>query len=192
MAEKRKGRGGKGRGQGRRKSPARVVVEAAVAASPELDGRTVGGKAHAQWLIEQLNQVDPEVMEWIDRTVSEPYELPEVPKGVSDEEREQIEKRRAELQRLELQRRIAAKKCEIARRKFSKLSFEVQGWARIWFESSTKLDARKYLHDKAGHQAVRVINHVHDKPIEHNVNMDLSERFRLALEKGEQRVRDLL
>jgi hypothetical protein len=182
ISQTKKKKGGKRTGSGRKKNQARVAVEAAATASLDLDGRSVGGKAHAQWLIEELNKIDPAVMEHLDLIVSaDPYEVPT----------EASEKERSELQKMEAQRKLAWRAREIAQRKFSRLSYELQGWARIWFDSRFKLDARKYLHDKAGHQAVRIINHVHDKPIEHNVNLNLSERFRLAMQKAEDRVRSL-
>jgi hypothetical protein len=174
-----KKKGGPRAGAGRKKNQARVAVEAVVAHSADLDGRSVGGKEHAQWLIEQLNAIEPEMMEHLELRVSpDPVDVPE----------DADKKRRAEIEKQETLRKLAWKLRERAQRKFARLSYELQGWARIWFDSKTKLDARKYLHDKAGHQAVRVINHVHDKPIEMNVNVTLRERFKLALEKAEQRV----
>lgn len=174
-----KKKGGPRAGAGRKKNQARVAVEAVVAHSADLDGRSVGGKEHAQSLIEQLNAIEPEMMEHLELHVSpDPLEVPE----------DADKKQRAEIEKQETLRKLAWKLRERAQRKFARLSYELQGWARIWFDSKTKLDARKYLHDKAGHQAVRVINHVHDKPIEMNVNVTLRERFKLALEKAEQRV----
>jgi hypothetical protein len=176
-----KKKGGARPGAGRRKNPARVAAEVAVSASPDLDGRAVGGKEHARALIEELNSLEPEMMHTLGLHVSpEPLEIPE----------DADKKRRAEIEKQEALRKLAYKLRERALRKFSKLSYEVQGWAQIWFHHDTriKLEARKYLHDKAGHQAVRVINHVHDKPIEMNVNLTLRERWKLALEKAEQRV----
>ncbi|MGH9505248.1 MAG: hypothetical protein ACRD20_20535 [Terriglobales bacterium] len=49
----------------------------------------------------------------------------------------------------------------------------------------------RYLEDRAYGRPTDTVNHLHDKPIEHNVNLNLSERFRLAMEKGDQRVRSL-
>jgi len=48
-----------------------------------------------------------------------------------------------------------------------------------------------YLEDRAFGKAVQTVNHLHDKPIEHNVTMNLSERFRIAMEKAQKRVSDL-
>jgi hypothetical protein len=171
-----KKKGGPRAGAGRKKNGARVAVEAAVAASPDLDGRAVGGKDHARALIDDLNSIEPEMMEHLALHVSpEPLEIPE----------DADEKRRAEIRKQEALRRVAWKLRERAQRKFSRLSFELQGWARIWFNHDTriKLEARKYLYDKAGHQAVRVINHVHDKPIEMNVNLSMAEIVREVRER---------
>jgi hypothetical protein len=44
----------------------------------------------------------------------------------------------------------------------------------------------KLLDRKFG-KPVQTVNHLHDKPIQHEVNFTLSERFRLALEKAEKR-----
>lgn len=176
-----KKKGGARPGAGRRKNPARVAAEVAVAVSPDLDGRAVGGKDHARALIEELNAIEPEMMEAIGLHVSpEPLEVPE----------DADKKQRAEIEKQEALRKLAWKLRDRALRKFSRLSYELQGWARIWFNHDTRirLETRKYLYDKAGHQAVRVINHVHDKPIEMNVNLSLRERFKLAIEKAEQRV----
>src|SRR5579859_1251483 len=49
----------------------------------------------------------------------------------------------------------------------------------------------RYLEDRAYGRPVDTVNHLHDKPIEHNVNLNLSERFRIAMEKAEKRVSDL-
>jgi hypothetical protein len=44
------------------------------------------------------------------------------------------------------------------------------------------------LLDRRFGKPVQTVNHLHDKPIEVNMNHSLSERFRLALEKAEKRV----
>jgi len=52
------------------------------------------------------------------------------------------------------------------------------------------LDLRRWLYDKVSGKAMQTVNHLHDKPIEHNVTLTLSERFRVAMQKAEQRVAD--
>jgi hypothetical protein len=171
-----KKKGGARPNAGRKKNP---VKQAVVSAGVEIDGRSVGGKEHAGWLIEQLNAIDPEMMRDLDLHVSsEPIK---VPKDADDEQR-------AELEKAELQRRAMWEAKKLALKRWRKLPFEVQGWACLWFADRNALDSRRYLYDKAGHQAVKIINHVHDKPIDVNLNISLRERFKLALEKADQRV----
>lgn len=120
-----KSRGGPRPGAGRKKQAAPVQV---------IDGRTVSGQQHAQWLIDQLNaDFDPKKQE----------------------------------------------------------SIEVAGWRRLWdsLDKRIALETRRYLYDRAKGKATVTVNHLHDKPIEHNVNLNLSERFRIAMQKAEERVR---
>jgi hypothetical protein len=49
----------------------------------------------------------------------------------------------------------------------------------------------RYLEDRAYGRPVDTVNHLHDKPIEHQVTLNLSERFRIAMEKAQKRVSDL-
>lgn len=72
-------------------------------------------------------------------------------------------------------------------------SLEVAGWRRLWdsLDKRIALECRRYLYDKAKGKAMITVNHLHDKPIEHNVNLNLSDRFRLAMQKAEKRVSDL-
>lgn len=67
---------------------------------------------------------------------------------------------------------------------------EVAGWRGLWdaTNASIRLDTRRYLYDQRDGKARNTVNHLHDKPIDVNVNMTLSERFRLAMEKAEKRV----
>jgi hypothetical protein len=69
---------------------------------------------------------------------------------------------------------------------------EVAGWRRLWdaLDKRIALETRRYLYDKAKGKAVITVNHLHDKPIEHNVTHTITERFRIAMEKADQRVRD--
>jgi hypothetical protein len=169
-APKKKGGARPNAGRKKREAPVQVI-----------DGRTVTGQQHAQWLIDQLNAIDPEIMEHRALVVSaEPYEIP---KDATDEDRK-------ELQELEARRKLALALKNAADAKFHKLSYEVQGWALVWFASRTALETRKYLYDRAKGKAVITVNHVHDKPLEHNVNLNLSERFRIAMERAEERVRN--
>jgi hypothetical protein len=122
--QKKKGGARPGAGRKRREAPVEII-----------DGRTVTGKDHAQYLIDQLNaDFDP-------------------------------------------------KKTD---------SLEVAGWRRLWdsLDKRIALETRRYLYDKAKGKAVITVNHLHDKPIEHNVTHSLSERFRMEIEKGEERVRN--
>lgn len=70
-------------------------------------------------------------------------------------------------------------------------SIEVAGWRRLWdsLDKRIALETRRYLYDRAKGKATVTVNHLHDKPIEHNVNLNLSERFRIAMQKAEERVR---
>lgn len=69
-------------------------------------------------------------------------------------------------------------------------TIELAGWRRFWdsLNQGVALDVRRWLYDKADGKAVQTINHVHNKPLEMNVNLSLSDRFRIAMEKAEQRV----
>jgi hypothetical protein len=49
----------------------------------------------------------------------------------------------------------------------------------------------RYLEDRHYGRPVDTVNHMHDKPLEMNVNVTLRERFKLAMEKAEERVRKL-
>lgn len=120
-----KARGGARPGAGRKKTELAPVTL--------VDGRTVTGQQHAQWIIDQLNA---------------PFN---------------------------------SKKPE---------TLEIAGWRRLWdsLDKRIALEARRYLYDRAKGKATITVNHLHDKPIEHNVNLNLSERFRLAMQKAEQRV----
>ena len=173
-----KTRGGARKGAGRK---ATKVASIAVAATP-IDGRSIQGKNHATYLIDELNAIDPLLMRNKDLLVSgEPIEIPG---DATDAIRKDLEKLEARRQALWMLKQSATKR-------FRKLSFELQGWAPLWFSERTALDTRKYLHDKSEGKALQTLNHLHDKPIEHNLNLKLSERFQLAIEKGMKRVSDL-
>lgn len=122
----KKGKGGARPGAGRKKRE--VLVES-------IDGRTVTGQQHAQWLIDQLNA---------------PFN-PKKPE-----------------------------------------TLETAGWRRLWdsLDKRIALETRRYLYDRAKGKATITVNHLHDKPIEHNVTLSLSERFRVAIQKAEERVRN--
>lgn len=47
------------------------------------------------------------------------------------------------------------------------------------------------LYEKVYGKAVHTVNHLHDKPLDVNVHHSISERFRIALEKGDKRVHEL-
>jgi hypothetical protein len=172
VTAKPKKKGGARPGCGRKKREAPVEI---------IDGRTVTGKDHAQQLIDELNAIDPEIMEHRALIVSaEPLEIRD----------DATKENRKELEKLEARRIAALALRNAADAKFQKLSYEVQGWAVLWFYGRTALETRKYLYDRAKGKAVVTVNHLHDKPIEHNVTVSLSERFRIAMQKAEERVRN--
>jgi hypothetical protein len=147
-----------------------------------IDGRTITGKDHAQTLIDELNAIDPQIMRDRELLVSpDPIEIP------ADATREN----RKELEKLEARRKATLEVKNSADAKFSELRYEVQGWALLWFGSRTALETRKYLYDRAKGKAVITVNHLHDKPMQHEVTLNLSERFRIAMEKAQKRVSDL-
>jgi hypothetical protein len=47
----------------------------------------------------------------------------------------------------------------------------------------------KYLENRSLGNCVDTVNHLHDKPLEMNVQLSLGEGMRIAMEKAEQRVR---
>ena len=165
-AAKKKGGARPGSGRKKRQAPVQLI-----------DGRTVTGKDHAQQLIDELNAIDPEIMEHRELRVSlDPIEIPD---EATDEECKN-------LQRLEAQRKLLLDLKHAAEAKFQKLSYEVQGWALLWFGSRTSLESRKYLYDRAKGKAVITVNHVHDKPFEMNVNVSIAEVVRKVRERKEQ------
>lgn len=125
--DQKKARGGSRPGAGRKKREITPVTL--------IDGRTVTGQQHAQWLIDRLNA---------------PFD----PK---------------------------------------KETLELAGWRRLWdsLDKRIALECRRYLYDKARGKATITVNHLHDKPQELNVNLQLSDRFRLAMQKAEERVRSV-
>lgn len=56
-------------------------------------------------------------------------------------------------------------------------------------DAGIRLATRRYAYDHRDGQAVRVLNHLHDKPLEVNMTHTLSERMNIALQKAEERVR---
>jgi len=68
-------------------------------------------------------------------------------------------------------------------------SYEVQKFRLIDDAGVTESsNLRKWLYDKRDGLPVRTVNHLHDKPLEMNVNFTLSEKMRAAMEKAEKRV----
>lgn len=63
---------------------------------------------------------------------------------------------------------------------------EVAGWRGLWDSLNTaiRLDVRKYLYDKRDGKAVHTVNHLHDKPIEMNVTVSLSEAIQKARKRA--------
>lgn len=72
---------------------------------------------------------------------------------------------------------------------------EVAGWRRLWdsLDKRIALETRRYLYDRAKGKATITVNHLHDKPqeITGTVTLQLSERFRLAIQKADARARAL-
>lgn len=115
MAEgSKKARGGARPGAGRRKTEVTPVTL--------IDGRTVSGQQHAQWILDQLN----------------------------------------------------------ARFNPKKDTLELAGWRRLWdsLDKRIALETRRYLYDRAKGKATITVNHLHDKPIEMNVNLSMAEIVR--------------
>lgn len=63
---------------------------------------------------------------------------------------------------------------------------EVAGWRGLWdsLNAGIRLDTRKYLYDKRDGKAVHTVNHLHDKPIEMNVTVTLSEAIQKARKRA--------
>lgn len=122
-----KKRGGSRPGAGRKKTEVTPVTL--------IDGRTVNGQQHAQWIIDRLNA---------------PYD----PK---------------------------------------KDSLELAGWRRLWdsLDKRIALETRRYLYDRAKGKATITVNHLHDKPLEVNATLNLGEGMRLAMQKADERLRNL-
>lgn len=57
---------------------------------------------------------------------------------------------------------------------------EVSSWRPLWESKNEpiKLRTRIYLYDQAKGRAVDTVNHVHDKPIDLNVNLSMAEVIR--------------
>lgn len=61
---------------------------------------------------------------------------------------------------------------------------EVRSWIPYWVEKhGAGLDARKFLYDKAKGKAVIAVNHMHDKPLEVNMNVSMSALIREVRER---------
>jgi hypothetical protein len=174
VTEKKK-KGGARPGCGRKKRS--LTPPAAI----KIDARGVAGQSRAAWLIDELNSIDPEIMEHCALMVSvEPLEIPD----------DATKENRKELEKLEARRRDALALRNAAEAKFQELSYEVQGWALLWFAARTALETRKHLYDKADGKAMQTVNHLHDKPIEHNVTLSLGEGMKLAMERADERLRN--
>lgn len=116
----KKSRGGPRSGAGRKKREAPVQV---------IDGRSVSGQQHAQWLIDRLHaEFDPK-----------------------------------------------------------KETLELAGWRRLWdsLDKRIALEVRRYLYDKAKGKATITVNHLHDKPIEMNLNVSMAEIVRKVRQRKE-------
>ena len=111
-------RGGSRPGAGRKKTEVTPVTL--------IDGRTVSGQQHAQWLIDRLNTFDPK-----------------------------------------------------------KETIELAGWRRLWdsMDKRIALETRRYLYDRAKGKATITVNHLHDKPIEMNLNVSMAQIVRDVRER---------
>jgi hypothetical protein len=74
---------------------------------------------------------------------------------------------------------------EIATGKRQAEPYEITLW-RTKIEGDSGLLWKLFEHWQG--RAVNTINHLHDKPLEMNVNLSISERMRVALEKAKERV----
>jgi hypothetical protein len=65
---------------------------------------------------------------------------------------------------------------------------DVAGWRRFWdsLDQRIALDTRKYLHNQHEGEPVKTINHVHDKPIDLNVNVSMADVVRQVRERKQQ------
>ncbi|MCU1338829.1 MAG: hypothetical protein JWO19_4410 [Bryobacterales bacterium] len=66
---------------------------------------------------------------------------------------------------------------------------EICAWWELlqWsFDSRLKFDVRKYLTDKRDGKAVQTVNHVHDKPIDLNVNVSIAEIVRKVRQRKQE------
>ena len=65
---------------------------------------------------------------------------------------------------------------------------EIGNWRDLWWsaEQRVKLDTRKYWYDKRDGKAIHTVNHLHDKPIDVNVNVSIAEIVRKVRERKEQ------
>jgi len=67
-------------------------------------------------------------------------------------------------------------------------SLEVAGWRRLWdsMDKRIALETRRYLYDRAKGKAVVTVNHLHDKPIEMNVNLSMAEIVRKVRQRKQE------
>lgn len=63
---------------------------------------------------------------------------------------------------------------------------EVAGWRGLWdaTNASIRLDTRRYLYDQRDGKARNTVNHLHDKPIEHNVTVSYSDVIQKARKRA--------
>jgi|SRR5882724_503747 len=63
---------------------------------------------------------------------------------------------------------------------------EVAGWRGLWdsTDARIRLDTRKYLYDQRDGKARNTVNHLHDKPIEHNVTVSYSDVIQKARKRA--------
>lgn len=64
-------------------------------------------------------------------------------------------------------------------------SGELQAFRKIDLSGAdASLNLRKWLYDQGHGQSIRTVNHLHDKPIEMNVNLNLGQRLAAARKRA--------
>jgi hypothetical protein len=65
---------------------------------------------------------------------------------------------------------------------------EIADWRDLWNAQDLRirLDTRKFWYDKRDGKAIHTVNHLHDKPIEMNVNLSIADVVRKVRERKEQ------
>lgn len=69
-------------------------------------------------------------------------------------------------------------------------SYKVQQWRQLTEaqDLTVRERSRWKLFEHAHNRAMSTVNHLHDKPIEMNINLTLGERMKKAMAEGDERV----